>query len=94
LVYFDWFGSLKKVIKRSSWTTSPSASSLRSVRKSLSQRRFWKTESSRPCASASPGSPLRAVGLMTAMTAWVTFADDDVRWDDGHVAALAEALLG
>jgi hypothetical protein len=27
LVYFDWFGSLKKVIKRSSWTTSPSASS-------------------------------------------------------------------
>jgi hypothetical protein len=41
-----------------------------------------------------PGSPLRAVGLMTAMTAWVTFADDDVRWDDGHVAALAAAVPG
>jgi hypothetical protein len=33
-----------------------------------------------------PGSPLRAVGLMTTMTPWVTFADDDVRWDDGHDA--------
>jgi hypothetical protein len=41
-----------------------------------------------------PGSPLRAVGLMTAMTPWVTFADDDVYWDDGHVAALAEAVQG
>jgi hypothetical protein len=41
-----------------------------------------------------PGSPLRAVGLMIAMTPWVTFADDDVRWDDGHIAALAGALQG
>jgi hypothetical protein len=41
-----------------------------------------------------PGSALRAVGLMTAMTPWVTFADDDVRWDDGHLAALAEAAQG
>ena len=41
-----------------------------------------------------PGSPLRAVGLMTAMTPWVTFADDDVRWDDDHVAALTDAAQG
>jgi hypothetical protein len=41
-----------------------------------------------------PGSPLRAVGLMTAMTPWVTFADDDVSWDDGHLAALAAAAEG
>ncbi len=41
-----------------------------------------------------PGSALRAVGLMTAMTPWVTFADDDVRWDDGHLASLAEAAQG
>ena len=33
-------------------------------------------------------------GLMTAMTPWVTFADDDVRWDDGHIAALADAAQG
>jgi hypothetical protein len=41
-----------------------------------------------------PGSPLRAVGLMTAMTPWVTFADDDVRWDDGHLGALTAAVEG
>jgi hypothetical protein len=41
-----------------------------------------------------PGSPLRAIGLMTAMTPWVTFADDDVRWDEGHLAALFKALDG
>ncbi len=41
-----------------------------------------------------PGSALRAVGLMTAMTPWVTFADDDVRWDGGHLAALADAAQG
>src|SRR5271156_4078306 len=41
-----------------------------------------------------PGSPLRAVGLMTALTPWVTFADDDVRWDGGHIAALADAAQG
>jgi hypothetical protein len=41
-----------------------------------------------------PGSPLRAVGLVTAMTPWVTFADDDVRWDAGHIAALADAVQG
>ncbi len=37
---------------------------------------------------------MRAVGLMTAMTSWVTFADDDVRWDDGHIAAIADAVQG
>ena len=41
-----------------------------------------------------PGSPLRAVGLMTAMTPWVTFADDDVHWNDDHLAALAAAAEG
>jgi hypothetical protein len=41
-----------------------------------------------------PGSPLRAIGLMTATTPWVTFADDDVRWDAGHIAALGDAVQG
>jgi hypothetical protein len=41
-----------------------------------------------------PGSPLRAVGLMAAMTPWVTFADDDVRWDVDHIAALFRASDG
>jgi hypothetical protein len=41
-----------------------------------------------------PGSPLRAIGLMAAVTPWVTFADDDVRWDESHVAALLKALNG
>jgi hypothetical protein len=35
-----------------------------------------------------------AVGLMTAITPWVTFADDDVRWDDDHIAVLADAVQG
>ena len=43
---------------------------------------------------SAPGSALRAVGLMTAMTPWVTFADDDVRWDESHLAALAVAVQG
>ena len=41
-----------------------------------------------------PGSPLRAVGLMVARTPWVTFADDDVRWDDNHLATVLAALRG
>lgn len=32
-----------------------------------------------------PGSILRAVGLILAQTPWVTFADDDVWWDDNHL---------
>lgn len=41
-----------------------------------------------------PGSPLRAIGLMAAATPWVTFADDDVRWESDHVSALLQALNG
>lgn len=41
-----------------------------------------------------PGSPLRAVGLLAATTPWVAFADDDVRWDEGHLAALLDVLVG
>jgi hypothetical protein len=32
-----------------------------------------------------PGSILRAAGLILARTPWVTFADDDVWWDDNHL---------
>ncbi len=38
-----------------------------------------------------PGSALRAVGLIWATTAWVTFADDDVWWDRNHLRALLAA---
>jgi hypothetical protein len=41
-----------------------------------------------------PGSPLRAVGLMVANTPWVTFADDDVRWEETHLKTILEALSG
>jgi hypothetical protein len=41
-----------------------------------------------------PGSPLRAVGLMAANTPWVTFADDDVCWEENHVSAVLNALTG
>jgi len=43
---------------------------------------------------AAPGSALRAIGLMAARTRWVTFADDDVRWNDDHLALLEAALAG
>jgi hypothetical protein len=43
---------------------------------------------------AAPGSPLRAIGLMAAHTPWVTFADDDVRWDSDHLEHLNKALSG
>ena len=39
-----------------------------------------------------PGSALRAVGLMAATTSWITFADDDVRWESDHLTALFSAL--
>lgn len=39
-----------------------------------------------------PGSPLRAVGLMAAMTPWVTFADDDVTWESDHVETMLDAV--
>ena len=38
-----------------------------------------------------PGSPLRAIGLIAATTPWVTFADDDVIWDDDHAESVLNA---
>ena len=35
---------------------------------------------------------MRAVGLMAATTSWITFADDDVRWESDHLTALFSAL--
>jgi len=41
-----------------------------------------------------PGSALRAIGLVWATTEWVTFADDDVWWDRGHLRAMLDAAKG
>ena len=38
------------------------------------------------------GSALRAVALMAANTPYVTFADDDVWFDENHFALLMEAI--
>ena len=38
------------------------------------------------------GSALRAVGLMAANTEFVTFADDDVMWEDNHLKTMLEAI--
>jgi hypothetical protein len=40
------------------------------------------------------GSALRSVGLMAANTEYVTFADDDVWLDEGHLSSLIEAISG
>lgn len=40
------------------------------------------------------GSALRAIGLMAANTSYVTFADDDVWFDDSHLASLLHAIEG
>ena len=40
------------------------------------------------------GSALRAVALMAANTPYVTFADDDVWFDDNHFTLLMEAIKG
>lgn len=40
----------------------------------------------------SPGSPLRAIGLMAAQTELVTFADDDVFWDDNHLSSMIDMM--
>jgi hypothetical protein len=40
------------------------------------------------------GSALRAVGLMAANTEYVTFADDDVWFDENHLSSLVEAING
>lgn len=39
-----------------------------------------------------PGSSLRAVGMVSAFTPFVTFADDDVYWDDNHVENMMELV--
>lgn len=39
-----------------------------------------------------PGSALRAIGLMTASSEWVTFADDDVMWESSHLSSIIESL--
>lgn len=38
------------------------------------------------------GSALRAIGLMAAQTDYVTFADDDVFWDQNHLRLMLSAL--
>ncbi len=60
----------KREVNRTTSPTAPSASSRRTVRKSPSQRRFWKTDSSTPAAAASrtsdaPSSASGASGLST-----------------------------
>jgi len=41
---------------------------------------------------SAPGSLLRAIGLLTAKTPWVTFADDDVVWDPTHLEELNRSI--
>jgi hypothetical protein len=41
-----------------------------------------------------PGSALRAVGLLAAVTPWVTFADDDVWWEPLHIQTTWNCLQG
>jgi hypothetical protein len=38
------------------------------------------------------GSSLRAVGLMAANTEYVTFADDDIMWEDGHLLSMLQSI--
>lgn len=38
------------------------------------------------------GSALRAVGLMAANTEYVTFADDDIVWEENHLISMLEAM--
>lgn len=38
------------------------------------------------------GSALRAIGLMAANTEYVTFADDDIMWEDGHLTSMLQAI--
>ena len=40
------------------------------------------------------GSALRAIGIMAANTPYITFADSDVWWDDGHLESLLDAVEG
>ena len=38
------------------------------------------------------GSALRAIGLMAANTDIVTFADDDITWEENHIETMMEAI--
>jgi len=38
------------------------------------------------------GSALRSIGLMSAFTSLVTFADDDVTWDSNHLCQMINAI--
>jgi hypothetical protein len=40
------------------------------------------------------GSSLRSIGMMAAQTPYITFADDDVTWEDGHLESLLDAVEG
>jgi hypothetical protein len=42
--------------------------------------------------SEAAGSALRSIGMMAAFTDLVTFADDDVIWDDKHLVEMLEAV--
>jgi len=38
------------------------------------------------------GSSLRSIGLMAAQTEFVTFADDDIIWEENHLATMLPAV--
>lgn len=38
------------------------------------------------------GSALRSIGLMAANTEFVTFADDDIMWEDGHLQSMLQVI--
>lgn len=40
----------------------------------------------------SNASALRAVGLMVASTEFVTFADDDITWEDNHISSMLSSI--
>lgn len=42
----------------------------------------------------SVSGPLLAMGLMAAKTPWVTFADDDIRWEPNHLKTLLDSARG
>ena len=45
-------------------------------------------------SGAAAGSSLRAIAMMAANTVYVTFADDDVWWEDNHLKNLISAMNG
>jgi len=44
------------------------------------------------CNRSAPGSALRSIGLMTAQTELVTFADDDIIWEKNHLSTLTSVI--